>query len=629
MYHYPKAVQAKKPTNAPSQTFFGDHSDATPFFAPRKNNTGLPDHLKSGVEQLSGFSMDDVNVHYNSSKPAQLQAYAYAHGNDIHVGPGQEQHLPHEAWHVAQQKQGRVRPTVQMKAGVPVNDDQGLEREADMMGAKALQMKPAFTAANPVLPSGNADVIQRKVGFEFQTRLPVKTKEGEELNYQNKIFTTYPKGVPKDFKQSNFELSADLDNQKSVVEIVTPPADSKPEMERMMGKVDLLRSALWDETSAGTKETTIEKVVDNYKAETKDEDQYNIQKEGVVIGQEGGKWGELMFTKGQFTFGAKLEHLSDLLVQIMSNEKLVPPHDQIAYLIDEIKKTTKDINKRKELFEDSTNAETGLAALTTLYKKNLESYDVTLNYPKSGTLFMARTDFHSMYQQLDEGAKLHWDKFVNRQENKTDEMFPKGFYLDSDKDEIDKGPKYGDWLDSIKSPTDHELDFVDYGESLKEIITIIQEGCPGDDLREQRINDAESEDDKDRARKTIKMLLEQKMPPNSELKLLFKILHIKFTQGDYKRIIKPLERKHKKDLMSRGKVSNTASSMGSMDVPTDGSEKDMAIIENRIMAQPLNKYNGPDEAVGLDGTEKWKPIVLDMYNELQFLMKSSKYLSGL
>jgi hypothetical protein len=29
-----------------------------------------------------------------------------------------------------------------MKAKVPINDDQGLEKEADVMGAKALQMKP-------------------------------------------------------------------------------------------------------------------------------------------------------------------------------------------------------------------------------------------------------------------------------------------------------------------------------------------------------------------------------------------------------------------------------------------------------------------------------------------------------
>jgi hypothetical protein len=108
--------------------------------APAPNRTGMPDGLKSGIESLSGMDMSDVRVHRNSSEPAQLNALAYAQGNDVHLGPGQEQHLPHEAWHVVQQRQGRVAPTLQM-AGVPVNDDAGLEQEADVMGAKALQTK--------------------------------------------------------------------------------------------------------------------------------------------------------------------------------------------------------------------------------------------------------------------------------------------------------------------------------------------------------------------------------------------------------------------------------------------------------------------------------------------------------
>ncbi|MFN6944919.1 MAG: DUF4157 domain-containing protein, partial [Cytophagaceae bacterium] len=100
------------------------------------NNTGLPDDLKAGVENISGYSMDDVKVHYNSDKPAELQAHAYAQGTDIHISPGQEKHLPHEAWHVVQQKQGRVKPTIQMKGNVNVNNDAGLETEADEMGEK-------------------------------------------------------------------------------------------------------------------------------------------------------------------------------------------------------------------------------------------------------------------------------------------------------------------------------------------------------------------------------------------------------------------------------------------------------------------------------------------------------------
>jgi len=105
----------------------------------KANNTGLPNNLKSGIENLSGYSMDDVKVHYNSDQPAQLNAHAYAQGTDIHLATGQEKHLPHEAWHVVQQKQGRVKPTMQMKDKVSINDDAGLEKEADIMGAKAIQ----------------------------------------------------------------------------------------------------------------------------------------------------------------------------------------------------------------------------------------------------------------------------------------------------------------------------------------------------------------------------------------------------------------------------------------------------------------------------------------------------------
>jgi hypothetical protein len=106
----------------------------------KENNTGMPDNLKAGVENISGIDMNNVRVHYNSSKPAEVGAFAYTQGTAIHVAPGQESHLPHEAWHVIQQAQGRVRPTLQLK-NMTVNDDMGLEREADKMGERANQMK--------------------------------------------------------------------------------------------------------------------------------------------------------------------------------------------------------------------------------------------------------------------------------------------------------------------------------------------------------------------------------------------------------------------------------------------------------------------------------------------------------
>lgn len=108
--------------------------------------TGLPHNLQSGMEHLSGIALDQVKVHYNSPKPAAVNALAYTQGSDIHVAPRQEQHLPHEAWHVVQQAQGRVKPTLQMAGGVQVNDDPGLEKEADLMGEKALNTSMAINS---------------------------------------------------------------------------------------------------------------------------------------------------------------------------------------------------------------------------------------------------------------------------------------------------------------------------------------------------------------------------------------------------------------------------------------------------------------------------------------------------
>jgi hypothetical protein len=107
------------------------------YIMSKKN---LPDNLKNGVEALSGHSMDDVRVHFNSDKPAQLVASAYAQGTDIHLASGQEEHLPHEAWHVVQQKQGRVKALTQLDSNTAVNDASNLEKEADEMGEKAADL---------------------------------------------------------------------------------------------------------------------------------------------------------------------------------------------------------------------------------------------------------------------------------------------------------------------------------------------------------------------------------------------------------------------------------------------------------------------------------------------------------
>jgi hypothetical protein len=100
---------------------------------------GLPAQLRAGLESLSGHDLEDVRVVRGSSRPASVGALAYTQGNDIHLAPGQDQHLAHEAWHAVQQRQGRVAPTGSV-AGHALNDDPALEREADVMAARVSAM---------------------------------------------------------------------------------------------------------------------------------------------------------------------------------------------------------------------------------------------------------------------------------------------------------------------------------------------------------------------------------------------------------------------------------------------------------------------------------------------------------
>ncbi len=155
--------------------------------SPKNNPTGLPDNLKSGIENLSGYSMNDVKVHYNSSKPAQLQAHAFAQGTDIHIASGQEKHLPHEAWHVVQQKQGRVKQTTQLKE-VGLNEDASLEREADVMGGKAanLGLTGRTTAENPskttqLFASISNNIVQRAKRFTPVTYVDDDYERGHKM----------------------------------------------------------------------------------------------------------------------------------------------------------------------------------------------------------------------------------------------------------------------------------------------------------------------------------------------------------------------------------------------------------------------------------------------------------------
>lgn len=123
--------------------------------------------------------MDDVRVHRDCPKPARVGALAFTKGSDIHLAPGQEQHLAHEAWHVVQQKQGRVRPTLRMN-GVSINDEPNLEREADVIGRRAMSGMADPTDRPLIAVTGM--VVQRVLLWKHGRLPPLQGTESEAVS---------------------------------------------------------------------------------------------------------------------------------------------------------------------------------------------------------------------------------------------------------------------------------------------------------------------------------------------------------------------------------------------------------------------------------------------------------------
>ena len=170
----------------------------------RTNRTGIPTKLKERLEQSSGIALDDVRVHYNSGLPGKLDALAYTYENRVEIAPGQEHCLPHELGHVVQQKLGIVRANAMHPSGVAMNTEEGLEHQADEIGAG----KKIYTTTAP----SSGKIVQRKL-FIRKSR-EVVTKSDEEMTKKVKVNKKNP--LPK---QSKIKKPQWLEEDSGYVEI--------------------------------------------------------------------------------------------------------------------------------------------------------------------------------------------------------------------------------------------------------------------------------------------------------------------------------------------------------------------------------------------------------------------------
>ena len=153
------------------------------------SSSGMQHNLQAGLEKLSGVDLSDVKVHQNSDKPQQVGALAYTQGNDIHIAPGQEKHLPHEGWHAVQQKQGRVKPTLQMKSGEKVNDAVSNEhtyvvKKGDTLGGIAIKYNISEDELAKLNNIKDKNII--KVGQVL--KLPLTAKSNPEVKNEGNTY---------------------------------------------------------------------------------------------------------------------------------------------------------------------------------------------------------------------------------------------------------------------------------------------------------------------------------------------------------------------------------------------------------------------------------------------------------
>lgn len=134
------------------------------------HNTSLPFSLQAKMEKSFGQNLSDVTIHKNSSKAVQMKSLAFTQGDNIHFAPGHfnpdsesGRHLiGHEFTHVMQQRNGGIKSTDKMSPGIQLNADPVLEREADVLGKRAVNGQAVSQYQGIRASHGQTGVIQRK-----------------------------------------------------------------------------------------------------------------------------------------------------------------------------------------------------------------------------------------------------------------------------------------------------------------------------------------------------------------------------------------------------------------------------------------------------------------------------------
>jgi hypothetical protein len=196
--------------------------------------------VRSDMQARLGADFSGVRIHTGSAAHrSAVEIGAEAHTSGEHVvlgnGAGDRHTRAHELTHVVQQRQGPV-PGTDRGDGLRVSDpDDRHERAAEADAHQALQRRPADLSApgpvarhDQVVAAPDHLVVQRKVGFEFETPWRARrVSTGRSLGKRELIGTAF----------DGFKVEADADpgGEHSEIEfIVDPPVEEGDAGERRL-----------------------------------------------------------------------------------------------------------------------------------------------------------------------------------------------------------------------------------------------------------------------------------------------------------------------------------------------------------------------------------------------------------
>src|SRR5262249_27356573 len=279
----------------------------------------------------------------------------------------------------------------------------------------------------------------------------------------------------------------------------------------------------------------------------------------------------------QMTFGVKLEALLALVTALCKDPNLIDSKGWATEFLQ-----TVEFLRQTQMPEDTL----GLAFLVRSYISGAEN-PTQLAYPKEALPLMARTDFHSMFQALGEKSRAAWAMLAPSLADGEDQsgMFKGGFHGD---DGLEHGPSAGDWIKSIVAPP----------ELSNEERAIIKEkffsqlafalGLAEENVADPAAALATASPGVLAARALIRDTgnAARELPSAADVEKLFQLLgQSALVKMVYRNFWGAITGSASKDLLSRGSVNSASGSMGAMKVPASGTEKGMAIVEDRLMKQ--------------------------------------------